>query len=124
MGDEKSREKTMKGGGSSRVLAALSLSNSHPFRQRIDCRSGQTLWSKRFRVSGPDRTRVYRCGRTPNNPARGTPCAGLCATLCFRCLFLQIPHSTDTESDQTRVTKRQGYGGKSARLDLVDDQTR
>ena len=62
------------------------------------------------------RSVVYRwCGRAPNNSCtrRGIVCIGTVrhGPVCFRCLFLQIPHSTDTESDQTRVTKCRGYEG-------------
>lgn len=118
----KKRERKKRGrggeteGGKTMYKRHFRFSNSHPFRERIDWRSGQTPAGRPRVFQSRSDSVVYRwCGRAPNNSCtrRGIVCIGTVrhGPMCFRCLFLQIPHSTDTESDQTRVTKCRAYEG-------------
>lgn len=115
-GRERKEGEGEKRGGKTMYKRHFRFSNSHPFRERIDWRSGQTLAGRPRVFQSRSDSVVYRwCGRAPNNSCtrRGIVCIGTVrhGPMCFRCLFLQIPHSTDTESDQTRVTKCRAYEG-------------
>lgn len=116
---KRERQKRGRGGETGRkddVQAALSLFEfpSISRANRLEIRSNPAGRPRVFQ-SRSDSV-VYRwCGRAPNNSCtrRGIVCIGTVrhGPMCFRCLFLQIPHSTDTESDQTRVTKCRAYEG-------------
>lgn len=100
------------------VVAALSLSKSHPFHRRIDYGSGQTL-VETFSIVGQGHSPVYRCGCTRNDFStrfqRRVASRVHRWHACFCRLFLQIPHSADSRIRSNARDKTPGISRKKKR---------